>query len=601
MQAFEFQADASVSLSSPAAIIRKSCDHCFLNRKTCDKVREDADSGEKCRRCAKDNRPCTFTPTVHLYHIADCVGRHQCRAKVIQAMGGRKKEVQLKTIEIPIVCDMDNSVDMALYEFIKSQPNLLVYNNRIKSFLAQDMLGVNPDHDDVPPMSLGYNYYSQTATAPSNILVPVSPSNVPKRSFTGEPSSFGSNASYTGSISGSPSQGPQKFRVLSPVDPQLQQQQQQQQQRSFQQAQHPHPYARHPKSNSTDAGSRSPRTSVSPFVQAAQMFHASKNASMGNPDLSGVSPTGRLSPVPSSDVLGRSANGMENYYGMFQQPLQGQAVQLTQHHPYAQQSPYPQAFFNMLQQQQQQQQSQQQQGALSNYRSPKTYPTSPVANSPLQASPLPPSPLELSMAINTNFGSFGNGSHGNLPSLFDQSLSMGLQSPHQPTFHQHQRHLSASSTHSSIPGSPMLNSDNNSNINSTPEPVSNAVTTFNGDGQEVGVYYATPDVNLNPGFTDSDLFQDLPMRNAVGEEFTWVENLFEGATGTGGDGADGAGGVSASAGSFTVPMAVPGNNINTGSSNTLSTGTMVDQWSSQYSPFDNTGSGNDGAGGLNQQ
>lgn len=139
MQAFEFQADASVSLSSPAAIIRKSCDHCFLNRKTCDKVREDADSGEKCRRCAKDNRPCTFTPTVHLYHIADCVGRHQCRAKVIQAMGGRKKEVQLKTIEIPIVCDMDSAVDMALYEFIKSQPNLLVYNNRIKSFLAQDV------------------------------------------------------------------------------------------------------------------------------------------------------------------------------------------------------------------------------------------------------------------------------------------------------------------------------------------------------------------------------------------------------------------------------------------------------------------------------
>jgi len=144
MQAFEFQADASVSLSSPAAIVRKSCDHCFLNRKTCDKVREDADSGEKCRRCAKDNRPCTFTPTVHLYHIADCVGRHQCRAKVIQAMGGRRREVQLKTIEIPIVCDMDNSVDMALYEFIKSQPNLLVYNNRIKSFLAQDVSNFLP-------------------------------------------------------------------------------------------------------------------------------------------------------------------------------------------------------------------------------------------------------------------------------------------------------------------------------------------------------------------------------------------------------------------------------------------------------------------------
>jgi len=142
MQSFEFQADTTVSLVSPAAISRKSCDHCFLNRKTCDKVRESADSGEKCRRCAKDNRPCTFTPTVHLYHIADCVGRHQCRAKVVQAMGGRKKDVQFKTIEIPIVCDMDSAVDLALFDFIQKQPNLLVYNNRIKSFLAQDVSGL---------------------------------------------------------------------------------------------------------------------------------------------------------------------------------------------------------------------------------------------------------------------------------------------------------------------------------------------------------------------------------------------------------------------------------------------------------------------------
>ncbi|KAG0348047.1 hypothetical protein BG004_006254, partial [Podila humilis] len=145
MQIFEFQADATVSLASTAAINRKSCDHCFLNRKTCDKVRgpnASSDSGEKCKRCGKDGRPCTFTPTVHLYHIADCVGRHQCRAKVIQAMsagnGGRKKEFKFKTIEIPIVFDMESDTDQALYEYIQKQPNLLVYNNRMKSFLGHD-------------------------------------------------------------------------------------------------------------------------------------------------------------------------------------------------------------------------------------------------------------------------------------------------------------------------------------------------------------------------------------------------------------------------------------------------------------------------------
>jgi hypothetical protein len=388
---------------------------------------------------------------------------------------------------------------------------------------------------------------------------------------------------------------------LSPVDPQ-QQQQQGQQQRSFQQAQHPHPY--HRKTPSTD-GARSPRNSISAFNHAAQMHYASKNASMGKPDLSGVSPSGRLSPVPGSDAFATSPNAMENYYGMFQQPLQTQTTsEPVQNHPYAQVSPYPQAFFNMVQQQQQPLQAQQhspQLESLSNYRSPRTYPTSPGANSPLQASPLPPSPLELSMAINTNFGSFGNSSNGNLPSLFDQSLSMGLQSPQQPTFHQHQRHLSVSSTHSSMSGSPMLNSDNNSNLNSTPEPASTVVTTFNGDGQEVGVYYAIPDVNLNPGFTDSDLFQDLPMRNAVGEEFTWVENLFEGtanaATGTAGGVA---GACSGGANPTAVPIAIPGSNITSINPSALSTSNLADQWSSQYSPFGDAGTGNGGTGGLNQ-
>ncbi|KAF9950251.1 hypothetical protein BGZ65_006746, partial [Modicella reniformis] len=169
MQSFEFFADATVSLASQAAINRKSCDHCFLNRKTCDKVRQAADSGEKCKRCHKDNRPCTFTPTVHLYHIADCVGRHQCRAKVIQAMGGRKKEVQYKTIEIPIVCDMDSAVDQALFDYIQRNPNLLVYNNRIKSFLAQDLLGISADHDEIfPVLSQGYSNYSVSPTSPND-------------------------------------------------------------------------------------------------------------------------------------------------------------------------------------------------------------------------------------------------------------------------------------------------------------------------------------------------------------------------------------------------------------------------------------------------
>jgi len=153
----------------------------------------------------------------------------------------------------------------------------------------------------------------------------------------------------------------------------------------------------------------------------------------------------------------------------------------------------------------------------------------------------------------------------------------------------------------------MLNSDNNSSSlnENTPEPASTVVTTFNGDGQEVGVYYAIPDVSLNPGFTDSDLFQDMPMRNAVGEEFTWVENLFEGPDGTT-EGADGIfGGVGRANGAMPVTMpetnASNNNNTATINPNTLSTSGMMDQWSSNYSPFDNSNNnGNEGTGGLNQ-
>jgi len=53
--------------------------------------------------------------------------------------GGRKKEIKFKTVEIPIVLDMDSELDVALFEYIHKQPNLLAYNSRIKSFLAQDV------------------------------------------------------------------------------------------------------------------------------------------------------------------------------------------------------------------------------------------------------------------------------------------------------------------------------------------------------------------------------------------------------------------------------------------------------------------------------
>ncbi|KAG0276117.1 hypothetical protein BGZ97_010158, partial [Linnemannia gamsii] len=204
MQVFEFHADSTVSLASTAAINRKSCDHCFLNRKTCDKVRHPtADPGDKCKRCAKDDRPCTFTPTVHLYHIADCVGRHQCRAKVVQAMGGRKKEIKFKTIEIPIICDMDSELDQALYEYIQKQPNLLVYNNRIKSFLAHDMLGLTEEQEDL----MSVQTTDQDVPDVTTSLSSESPSHGAKRSF--EPEDGSSKDTSLDNTAGSPTQGPQ--------------------------------------------------------------------------------------------------------------------------------------------------------------------------------------------------------------------------------------------------------------------------------------------------------------------------------------------------------------------------------------------------------
>ncbi|KAF9573666.1 hypothetical protein EC968_008182 [Mortierella alpina] len=618
MQVFEFQADTSVSLVSPAAINRKSCDHCFLNRKTCDKVRQAADSGDKCRRCAKDNRPCTFTPTVHLYHIADCVGRHQCRAKVIHAMGGKKKEVQFKTIEIPIICDMDSAVDQALFDFIQKQPNLLVYNNRIKSFLAQDMLGLPADYDDASSTAYQYNQglpsYSM-ATAP----VP-SPLNT-RRSFSSE------LASFSPSINTSPSQGLHSYRAVSPSETQ--------QQQPYQQQQRPHPYANHQRNHSDDRGRqtphhhRSPRTSPRPITP--QGFPSSRHASLSNGDaLAGLmSASGRLSPANATSPLDAtleyhqrrqsdnmaaaalaSASGDMNspFVGMYQQPMH-QPMQPQQHHPYAQQSPYPQApFFHQPQAQFPQEM---QQLDLNSYRNPSPFPSSPVAPSPIQSasSPHPHSPLDYSLNINTNFGSMGGNSHQNLPSLFDTSLTMETQVQMQQQQFQshHRRNLSTSSSLSNASASPMMTmaSDNMSAIDtpnsiSAPAPPPMVITTTNEDGREVGFYYAVPNVNLNPNYSDSDLFQDFTMMDALGEDFVWIENLFD---------------TDANSAVDEVPAAVHNGvqerDVAADSTFALATNSAIptdansmgaDQWSSQYNPYESplSGLGDESAGRISQ-
>ncbi|KAF9949031.1 hypothetical protein BGZ70_001975 [Mortierella alpina] len=628
MQVFEFQADTSVSLVSPAAINRKSCDHCFLNRKTCDKVRQAADSGDKCRRCAKDNRPCTFTPTVHLYHIADCVGRHQCRAKVIHAMGGRKKEVQFKTIEIPIICDMDSVVDQALFDFIQKQPNLLVYNNRIKSFLAQDMLGLSADHDDAVSTTYNPNHglpsYSM-ATSPSPLNT--------KRSFSSE------MASFTPSINTSPSQGLHQYRAVSPID--------QQQQQPYQQHQRPHPYANHQRNHSDDRGrqpphhhrpSNSPRGSPRPITP--QEFHSSRHASLSNGEaLAGlISSSGRLSPANSMNPLdgsmeyqqrrhsdnmavaalasaSASASGNMNnpFGGLYQQPMQQPMQQQQQHHPYAQQSPYPQAPFFHQPQPQPQFPQELQQLDLNSYRNPSPFPSSPVAPSPIQSagSPHPHSPLDYSLNIGTNFGSMGSNSHQNLPSLFDTSLTMEsqVQMQQQHFQGQHRRNLSSSSSLSNASASPMMTmaSDNVSaigtpNCNSAPVPPPMVITTTTEDGREVGFYYAVPSVNLNPNYSDADLFQDFTMMDALGEDFVWVENLFDDAT----DANPAVDEISA-----TSHNGVQDRDVAVDSAFALAMNSAIptdvnsmeaDQWSSQYNPYESSlsGLGDESAGRISQ-
>ncbi|KAG0212836.1 hypothetical protein BGX28_005492 [Mortierella sp. GBA30] len=612
MQVFEFQADTSVSLVSPAAINRKSCDHCFLNRKTCDKVRQAADSGEKCKRCAKDNRPCTFTPTVHLYHIADCVGRHQCRAKVIQAMGGRKKEVQFKTIEIPIICDMDSVADQALFDFIQKQPNLLVYNNRIKSFLAQDMLGLSADHDDASSMvsqfSQGVSSYS---TSPSS-------SNASQRSFSNE------LASFAPSINTSLSQGSQRYRVVSPVE--------HQQQMPYQHAQRPHPYANHQRSSSDERGrqghhhrpSHSPRSGIQ---GTSQSYQAHAYGSLSNGDtVSGLTSTaGRLSPVSSSTTpiegtadyeqkrhsdnmtsvaLAAASTGMDGpaggIYRHQMQPMQ----QPMQQHPYAQQSPYPQApFFHQPQPQLPQEV---QQPSLDSYRNPSPFPSSPIAPSPIQStcSPHPPSPLEFSLGVNANFGSMGNSSHHNLTSLFDTTLTMGNQVQAQQPQQFHRRNLSTSSSYSASSASPLMPMSSEMSTTGTPSsvtaPIPNpppmVITTTNEEGHEVGFYYAVPAVNLNPNFTDSDLFHDFTMMDALGEDFVWVENLFGETTcdASVGDEISAPAHVAAQGGDAVTVAATFGASLN--SAIPAAAGAMeTDQWTSQYNPY---GSSDESAGRI---
>ncbi|KAF9291542.1 hypothetical protein BGZ68_003480 [Mortierella alpina] len=621
MQVFEFQADTSVSLVSPAAINRKSCDHCFLNRKTCDKVRQAADSGDKCRRCAKDNRPCTFTPTVHLYHIADCVGRHQCRAKVIHAMGGRKKEVQFKTIEIPIICDMDSVIDQALFDFIQKQPNLLVYNNRIKSFLAQDMLGLSTDHDDA--VSATFGQYNQGLPTYSMATSP-SPLNT-KRSFSDE------MASFTPSINTSPSQGLHRYRAVSPIEPQ--------QQQSYQQQQRPHPYANHQRNHSDDRGrqtphhhrpSNSPRSSPRPITP--QEYHSSRHASLSNGEaLAGLmSASGRLSPanpinpldaaleyhqrrhsdnMAAATLASASTDMSSPFGGIYQQPMQQPMQQQQQHHPYAQQSPYPQApFFHQPQPQFPQEM---QQLDLNSYRNPSPFPSSPVAPSPIQSagSPHPHSPLDFSLNINTNFGSLGNSSHQNLPSLFDTSLTMGsqVQMQQQHFQSQHRRNLSSSSSLSNASASPMMTmaSDNMSAIGtpnsiSAPAPPPMVITTTNEDGREVGFYYAVPTVNLNPNYSDADLFQDFTMMDALGEDFVWIENLFDEATD-----------ANSAEMSATAHTGAQERDVTTESAFALATNSAIptgansmeaDQWSSQYNPYESSlsGLGDERAGRISQ-
>ncbi|KAG0241742.1 hypothetical protein BGW41_005396 [Actinomortierella wolfii] len=578
MQVFEFQADESVSLVSPAAINRKSCDHCFLNRKTCDKVRGLEDSGAKCKRCAKDNRPCTFTPTVHLYHIADCVGRHQCRAKVLQAMGGRKKEARTKTIEIPLVCDLDSPIDLALFEALQRQPNLLAFNNRLKSLLAQDLLGISPDQDDAdytPPLNLQGDQslpdYSAAISIDTSLRTQKRPMDIDE---TTDASPLSGNLLSQPS----PSQGPQKYRIMDLVAAHQQQQQLHQQIQQHQQHQQPprapspHSPSGHQRGRSESHGRISPRLSPSlrPSSGAdrhAHLHHPYRHHPPASPrhgsapDVQfnpGMVNNGRLSPVPSPTTLSPTADvgyhqrrhsetvaaammaanasdmsilqqqqfqqqlQMQQQQAHIQQQLHQQQLQAAAYsaapHPYAKvsQAPsYPMAQYS--------------------YRNPSPLPPSPVLHSPsgqTQPSPQPPSPLDISSTqMDMNFG---NETPVNLPSLFDTSLTMSNDMS-QPQPHRVNASTSPNMFGTGSPSAASLggNGAGQSAGAGSSDNVPKVITTVNEDGQQVGFYFAVPPVSLIPSVTDEELFRDFTMMDEgttddfTGEGFVWVENLFE--------------------------------------------------------------------------
>ncbi|CAO3567569.1 unnamed protein product [Mortierella alpina] len=448
-----------------------------------------------------------------------------------------------------------------------------------------------------------------------------------KRSFSSE------MASFTPSINTSPSQGLHNYRAVSPIE---------QQQQSYQQHQRPHPYANHQRNHSDDRGrqtphhhrpSNSPRASPRPITP--QEFHSPRHASFSNGEvLTGlISASGRLSPANSvspldgaveyqqrrhSDNLAAAAlasasSDMNNpFAGLYQQPMQ-QPMQQLQHHPYAQQSPYPQApFFHQPQPQFPQEM---QQLDLNSYRNPSPFPSSPVAPSPIQSagSPHPHSPLDYSLNISSNFGAMGSNSHQNLPSLFDTSLTMEsqvqMQQQQQHFQGHHRRNLSSSSSLSNASASPMVTmaSDNVSamgtpNSISAPAPPPMVITTTTEDGREVGFYYAVPSVNLNPNYSDADLFQDFTMMDALGEDFVWVENLFDDAP----DANLAVDGVSA-----TSHSGVQERDVAVDSAFALATNSAIpsdaksmeaDQWSSQYNPYESSlsGLGDESAGRIPQ-
>ncbi|KAF9439334.1 hypothetical protein BGZ76_003864 [Entomortierella beljakovae] len=141
--------------------------------------------------------------------------------------------------------------------------------------------------------------------------------------------------------------------------------------------------------------------------------------------------------------------------------------------------------------------------------------SSPASSSPLamipRLTPQPISPLDLSLHTNAN-GGYLSDSHESWPSLFDNnpsimSIQQGLTS------------VSIGSTSSS----PYASSDSPSNISTS----TIATSTTHEDGNEVGYYNAFANFNINPAYNDDDLFINATMVDAIGEDFVWIENLFE--------------------------------------------------------------------------